>query len=145
MAITVGVPTNAWQCMQGTGPRPSHTIAAHEWALESWFVSVNFNDQTNAYVLADGAQFNPTAIIAQVARDGHARTAVGAVCVEAGEDNGTLTVGGPCTISAPGVVHCHIYVEDGTTERAGAPTAWGAPATWMKDVVFVVSCIKFLV
>jgi hypothetical protein len=146
MAISLGTVTSCARATKASGPRPTHTIAAHEYELESWLVSVNHNDQSNAYAQADGCTFNPTAALAACARDGHARTALQACCVEAGEDNSTLTLGGTganAVSVAAGVVHSHMYVEDGTTEKGNG--AWAAASTWTKDVVYDVLVAKYIV
>jgi hypothetical protein len=142
MAISLGTVTNCARMTKASGPRPTHTIAGHEYELEAWLVSVNFNDQSHAYAQADDATFNPTAARAACARDGHARVAIAACCVEAGEDNGVLTIGGPCTVAA-GVVLTAMLVEDCSTEKGNG--AWAAASTWTKDIVFEVLCTKFIV
>ena len=146
MAISLGTVTNCARVTKASGPRPTHTIGAHEYEIEAWLVSVNHNDQSNAYAQADGCTFNPTAALAACCRDGKARTAIQACGVEAGEDNTVLTIGGtganPVSVAA-GVVHSHMYVEDGTTEKGNG--AWAAASTWTKDVVYEVTVIKLIV
>jgi hypothetical protein len=145
MAISLGTVTGASRVTKASGPRPTHTIGGSEYEIESWLVSVNHVDGSNAYAQADGTTFNPTAVLASTARDGHARTAIQACCVEAGEDNGVLTMGGtganPISVAA-GVVHAHMYVEDTTTEKGNG--AWAAASTWTKDVVYDVTVRKFI-
>ena len=140
MAITLGTVTNLWSISELSGPRPTHTIAGHEWAVECALVAVNFNDQTNNYLQADGATFDPSAML--MARTGKMCIAISGNSVEAGEDNGTLTIGGPISTPSPGVLHCHLYVEDFSTQRASA--AWAAAGTWTKDIVFCITYWKLL-
>ena len=140
MAISLGTVTNVWAISELSGPRPAHTIAGHELKCECALVSVNFNDQANAYAQADGCTFDPTAALSQFTAK--QCVAVHACPVEAGEDNGVLTISGPCSTPAPGVIHCHMYVEDFLTEKAGA--AWAAANTWTKDIVFCVQYLKLV-
>lgn len=145
MAIGNATVTNCARVTKASGPRPTHTIGAHEYEIESWLVSVNANNAV-AYAQADGLTFNPTAALAACCRDGHARTAIQCSCVEAGEDNTVLTMGGtgatPCTVAA-GLVTFHAYVEDTTTEKGNG--AWAAASTWTKDIVFDVTVAKYIV
>jgi hypothetical protein len=146
MAVSVGTVTGCWGITELSGPRPTHTIAGHEFEIECALVSVNHDDQVNAYVQADGANFNPTTILTN--RTGHLCVAIAATCCEAGEDNGVLTMGGPCsTTMVPGVVHQHIYGEDCSTEKddaGGLGAAWAAPNTWTKDAIYCVTYLKLI-
>jgi hypothetical protein len=145
MAISVGTVTGCWGITELSGPRPTHTVAGHEFEIECALVSVNHNDQAHSYVQVDGCSFDPTTILTN--RNGRLSIAIGAVCVESGVDDGTMTVGGPCSTPAPGVIHQHIYVEDLATEKddaAGVGAPWAAPATWTKDVVYCVQYLKLI-
>jgi hypothetical protein len=146
MAISVGTVTGCWGITELSGPRPTHTIAGHEFAIEAALVSVNHNDQVNAYLQADGCTFDASAVL--TARTGHMCIPFNACCVESGVDDGTMSTGGPCTAGAtPGLIHCHIYVEDCATEKddaGGVGAAWAAPNTWTKDVVYCVTYLKLI-
>lgn len=136
MAICVGTVTDAWGFAPANGPRPTHTIAAAERNVKMCFVSVNHNTNgVTVYAQADGCTFDPTTMIQNKTRNGRTVVAFEACCVDAGEDNGVLTSGGPCTVAA-GVVHSHMLVEDLATEKGNG--AWAAASTWTKDVVYVV-------
>lgn len=140
MAASIGTVANLWQISELSGPRPTHTVGTTELAIECALVAVNFNDQSHAYAQVDGATFDPTTAL--TARTGRPCYAFQACCVEAGEDNGVLTGGGPCTSSTQGVIHCHLYVEDYTTEKGNG--AWAAAGTWTKDIVFCVTYAKVM-
>lgn len=140
MAASVGTITNCWAISDMSGPRPTHTVAGHELAIECCWIAVNFNDQVHAYAQADGATFDASAVI--TARTGRTCLPFAACCVEAGEDDGVLTLAGFCTSPTAGVIHCHLYAEDPSVEKGDG--AWAAAGTWTKDIVFCVSYVKVM-
>lgn len=141
MAISLGTVTGVWSYSQPSGPHAKHTLGGHERTIECCFVSVNHNDQANAYAQADGFTFNPVVAIQNSRRDGKTITVYGAVCVESGNDNGVLSSAGstaalPTSVTA-NVVHGHVVIEDLATEKGNG--AWAAAATWTKDCVYCVT------
>lgn len=140
MAASVGTVTKVWDISQATGGRESLTFGGHEYRLGFCFIAVNHNDQANAYAQVDGCTVDCTAAIAAASRDGKTRLVISGTVVEAGLDDGVITVGGPITCTAPGTLHMHLLAEDTTTEKNDG--AWAAASTWTKDVVYVVTYLQ---
>jgi hypothetical protein len=140
MAIGPAVVTGAWGAGPVTGSQGTQLIAAHQWAIERCYVSVNANNAT-AYAQADGVSFNPTVVIQNSFRDGQTITALQACCVSSGLDNGVQVGAGACVVTA-GTVVCHILVADEATEKGNG--AWAAAATWTRDMVFCVEYARLI-